>query len=226
MYLGPERAPFGHVPCLISSPSPWTSPSPSQKVQRDEIQSLVARLEPLSPVPAPLDRPDLLAGTWRVAWSTVAVLGSRRTKLGLRGFVTLGEMTQTISPDDDSGGGGGDGTSVIAFSVSGTGVAGALTLATRYAPATSVDPVPESTPSNPSSTSSSRVDVRLVSSDLAPAALRTVFEGVLPLLLDVFDPEGWLDITYIDAGSPDGSHPGFRLGRDDKGNVFALRRIE
>ncbi len=36
------------------------------------------------------------------------------------------------------------------------------------------------------------------------------------LLLSIFNPEGWLDTTYVDDRH--------RIGRDDKGNVFVLER--
>ncbi len=36
------------------------------------------------------------------------------------------------------------------------------------------------------------------------------------LLLSIFNPEGWLDTTYVDDRH--------RIGRDDKGNTFVLER--
>lgn len=49
-----------------------------------------------------------------------------------------------------------------------------------------------------------------------PQALQTIFEKNLDLLLSVFNPEGHLDITYLDANT--------RVGRDNKGNVFLVER--
>lgn len=49
-----------------------------------------------------------------------------------------------------------------------------------------------------------------------PDQLQRLFEKNYDLLLSIFNPQGWLDITYVDA-----SH---RVGRDDKGNVFYLVR--
>ena len=49
-----------------------------------------------------------------------------------------------------------------------------------------------------------------------PTPLEQIFAGNYDLLLSVFNPEGWLDITYFDD-----TH---RIGRDDKGNVFYLQR--
>lgn len=54
----------------------------------------------------------------------------------------------------------------------------------------------------------------------APKQLQTIFEANLDLLLSIFNPEGHLDITYLEA-----SPGGWRVGRDDKGNVFLLERV-
>lgn len=35
-------------------------------------------------------------GQWRLLYSTISILGSKRTKLGLRDFITLGEFIQTV----------------------------------------------------------------------------------------------------------------------------------
>lgn len=49
-----------------------------------------------------------------------------------------------------------------------------------------------------------------------PTQLQKLFEANYDLLLSIFNPEGWLDITYLDDTT--------RVGRDDKGNVFLLTR--
>ena len=51
---------------------------------------------------------------------------------------------------------------------------------------------------------------------LEPDALAKVFEANMDLLLQNFNPEGWLDVTYVDADC--------RIGRDDKGRLFVLTR--
>lgn len=63
-----------------------------------------------------------------------------------------------------------------------------------------------------------RVGVQFLGSSLTPSALQAVFEANYDLLLGIFNPDGWLDITYLDSD--------FRVGRDDKGNVFVLERGE
>lgn len=51
-----------------------------------------------------------------------------------------------------------------------------------------------------------------------PDQLRQLFEKNYDLLLSIFNPEGWLDITYVDNE--------LRVGRDDKGNLFVLERTK
>ena len=62
-----------------------------------------------------------------------------------------------------------------------------------------------------------RVSITLEKAMLVPQQFQTLFEKNHDLLLSIFNPEGWLDITYVDA-----KH---RIGRDDKGNVFVLERM-
>ncbi len=50
-----------------------------------------------------------------------------------------------------------------------------------------------------------------------PAQLQKLFEANYDLLLGIFNPEGHLDITYLDDRH--------RVGRDNKGNVFLLERV-
>lgn len=49
-----------------------------------------------------------------------------------------------------------------------------------------------------------------------PKQLNALFQQNYDLLLSIFNPEGWLEITYVDDAH--------RVGRDDKGNVFFLER--
>ncbi|RYR61745.1 hypothetical protein Ahy_A04g018949 isoform F [Arachis hypogaea] len=61
-----------------------------------EIESLVQQLEYINPTPDPTLRLDKVAGCWRLVYSTISILGSKRTKLGLRDFISLDEFFQTI----------------------------------------------------------------------------------------------------------------------------------
>ena len=62
-----------------------------------------------------------------------------------------------------------------------------------------------------------RVAITLEKAMLVPQQFQQLFDKNYNLLLSIFNPEGWLDITYVDA-----QH---RIGRDDKGNVFVLERL-
>ena len=90
------------------------------------------------------------------------------------------------------------------------------------------------------------VDITYESSRLEPRQLQAIFEATLPLLLEIFNPQGWcaephrcvrrafgtakdtpdtsdtaefnrrLELTYVDEA--------LRVGRDDKGHTFVLER--
>lgn len=38
-----------------------------------------------------------VAGAWKLIYSTITILGSKRTKLGLRDFIELGDFIQCIN---------------------------------------------------------------------------------------------------------------------------------
>ncbi|KAJ1696289.1 hypothetical protein LUZ63_004801 [Rhynchospora breviuscula] len=132
--------------------------------KKSEIEGLVEILESQNPTPEPTTQlQEKVDGYWKLVYSTITILGSKRTKLGLRGFITLGDFFQIIN-------------------------------------------VPE------------RVDITLESSSITPDQLMGLFEKNYDLLLNVFNPEGWLEITYVDES--------LRIGRDDKGNIFVLERSD
>jgi hypothetical protein len=62
-----------------------------------------------------------------------------------------------------------------------------------------------------------RVNINFENSTLVPEQLLSLFQKNYDLLLSIFNPEGWLEITFIDDT--------LRIGRDDKGNVFLLERM-
>jgi hypothetical protein len=62
-----------------------------------------------------------------------------------------------------------------------------------------------------------RVAITLEKASLVPQQFQKLFEKNYDLLLSIFNPEGWLDITYLDDK--------MRIGRDDKGNIFVLERL-
>ncbi|KAM3709871.1 fibrillin protein 5 homolog isoform X2 [Castanea sativa] len=64
--------------------------------------------------------------------------------------------------------------------------------------------------------SKARVDISYDQSSITPDQLMNVFRKNYDLLLGIFNPQGWLEITYVDDK--------LRIGRDDKGNIFILER--
>eukprot|EP01018_Ginkgo_biloba_P012805 Gb_08187 [translate_table: standard] len=69
----------------------------------------------------------MVNGQWRLLYSTISILGSKRTKLGLRDFITLGDFVQTIDVKE------GKAKNAIGFTVSGLGMlAGELTIEASF----------------------------------------------------------------------------------------------
>ena len=119
----------------------------------------------------------------------------RKTKLGLREFVRLGDFVQRIDVAASLA------VNEVTFVVAGLGaLRGALTVEASFSPA-----------------SDARVDITFQRATLAPPQLETLFRANYALLLSIFNPDGWLDVTYVDAE--------LRVGRDDKGNIFVLERM-
>ena len=159
------------------------------------MHALVEALEAANPLPAPAQSLAAVAGDWRLLYSTIVITGVKKTKLGLREFVQLGDFVQTIDVA------AGRAVNRVEFSVAGLGsLAGALTVTARFEVA-----------------GPARVAIAFKRSELEPAQLQTLFRANFDLLLSIFNPDGWLDITFVDAD--------MRVGRDDKGNVFLLERM-
>eukprot|EP00897_Mesotaenium_endlicherianum_P006656 jgi/Mesen1/6018/ME000306S05288 len=165
-----------------------------QSSKKAEIESLVAELEALNPLPRPTDSLELVAGEWRLLYSTISILGARRTKLGLREFVKLGEFRQIIDLPQSRA------VNRVEFNVVGlSSLKGSLTIEASFSVA-----------------SPTRVNIKFQSAQIVPEQLLSIFQKSYDLLLSIFNPEGWLEITYVDNFT--------RIGRDDKGNVFLVER--
>ncbi|KAL4330284.1 hypothetical protein AHAS_Ahas13G0384700 [Arachis hypogaea] len=161
-----------------------------------EIESLVQQLESQNPTPEPTLELDKVAGCWRLVYSTITILGSKRTKLGLRDFISLDEFFQTIDIAKSKA------VNVVEFSAKGLSLlSGQLSIEASFKIA-----------------SATRVDINFASSTITPDQLMHVFRKNYNLLLGIFNPEGWLEITYVDDT--------MRIGRDNKGNIFVLEKIE
>ncbi|TXG60552.1 hypothetical protein EZV62_015125 [Acer yangbiense] len=198
---------------------------PSTK--KSEIERLVELLESQNPTPDPTLNLDKVGGWWKLVYSTVTILGSKRTKLGLRDFITLGDFLQNIDLVK------GKAVNVIKFNVRGLNLLnGQLTIEASFKIA------------------SKSVNARLLfllflfkmnyktlheievsfliflqrviinydTSTITPDQLMNMFRKNYDLLLSIFNPEGWLEISYVDDT--------LRIGRDDKGNIFILERLE
>ncbi|KAJ3700429.1 hypothetical protein LUZ61_004134 [Rhynchospora tenuis] len=165
--------------------------------KKSEIEGLVEILESQNPTPEPTTQlQDKVDGYWKLVYSTITILGSKRTKLGLRGFITLGDFFQIINVPEEKA------VNVVKFNARGFNMlSGQLKIVASY-----------------KISSKTRVDITLESSSITPDQLMGLFEKNYDLLLNIFNPEGWLEITYVDES--------FRIGRDDKGNIFVLERSD
>ncbi|KAG6544584.1 hypothetical protein Mapa_014006 [Marchantia paleacea] len=163
--------------------------------RKAEIEDLLSTLEGMNPSPRPTENLDVVKGEWRLLYSTISILGVKRTKLGLRDFIALGDFLQIIDVDQRRA------INKIGFNVAGLGMlSGALTVEASY----TID-------------SPTRVNIQYENSAIAPKQLLSLFQKNYDLLLSIFNPEGWLEITYVDDT--------MRVGRDDKGNIFLVERI-
>ncbi|PHT31862.1 putative plastid-lipid-associated protein 7, chloroplastic [Capsicum baccatum] len=68
--------------------------------KKSEIEELVRQLESQNPTPEPTLSLDKVAGNWKLIYSTISILGSKRTKLGLRDFIALGDLYQNIDTSE------------------------------------------------------------------------------------------------------------------------------
>ncbi|NP_001152472.2 structural molecule [Zea mays] len=165
--------------------------------KRSEIHGLVELLESRNPTPEPTAKlQDKVDGCWKLIYSTISILGKKRTKLGLRDFISLGDFLQIIDVKQEKA------VNVVEFSARALKIlTGKLTIEASYRV-----------------TSQTRVDIKLESSTITPEQLMNIFQKNYDMLLDIFNPEGWLEITYVDES--------LRIGRDDKENIFVLERAD
>ncbi|CAH9146187.1 unnamed protein product [Cuscuta epithymum] len=164
--------------------------------KKSKIEQLVKLLESHNPTPEPTLCLHKVVGSWKLVYSTITVLGAKRTKLGLRDLITLGDFFQIIDDSEAKA------VNVIKFSARGLNfLTGQLRIEASF-----------------NIVSNSRVNISYTSSTITPDKLMNVFRKNFDLLLGIFNPDGWLEITYLDDS--------LRIGRDDKGNTFILERSE
>ncbi|KAL9809855.1 putative plastid-lipid-associated protein 7 [Arabidopsis thaliana] len=168
----------------------------SKSDKKTEIEGLVKLLECRNPTPEPTGELDKIGGCWKLIYSTITVLGSKRTKLGLRDFVSLGDLLQQIDIAQ------GKTVHVLKFDVRGLNLLdGEFRIVASF-----------------KISSKSSVEITYESSTIKPDQLMNIFRKNMDLLLGIFNPEGLFEISYLDED--------LQVGRDGKGNVFVLERIE
>ncbi|XP_062225633.1 fibrillin protein 5 homolog isoform X2 [Phragmites australis] len=70
--------------------------------KRSEIHGLVELLESRNPTPEPTAKlQEKVDGCWKLIYSTISILGKKRTKLGLRDFISLGDFLQMINVKEE-----------------------------------------------------------------------------------------------------------------------------
>lgn len=171
-----------------------------EEEEREALDKLIRAVEDENPTSEPTARnADAVAGSWRLLYTNMEVLGRRRVKLAIAtsrkaGFVKLGEFLQVIDPPNMQS------KNIVEFKIM-TGGSGTFTICADYEPV-----------------SASRVNVVTTSAVLEPVALEKLLGQNKALLTQIFNPEGFLDISYVDKS--------LRIGRDNKGHVFVLERVE
>ncbi|KAH0887979.1 hypothetical protein HID58_050408 [Brassica napus] len=164
--------------------------------KKEEIEGLVKLLECRNPTPEPTGELDKIGGCWKLIYSTITVLGSKRTKLGLRDFVSLGDLLQEIDIAQ------GKTVHVLKFDVRGLNLHdGEFRIVANF-----------------KIISKSSVEITYESSTIMPDQLMNIFKKNMNLLLGIFNPEGLFEISYLDED--------LQVGRDGKGNVFVLEKSE
>lgn len=166
---------------------------------REALEKLISEVETESPVAKPTSENAAIArGTWRLLYTTLEILGNRRIRLAISsprkpGLVTLGEFLQVIDPSK------GETSNIVNFSVMGR-TSGTFTVHANY--------VVEN---------EKRVNVETIGTNLRPESLQKLLGPNEPLLLEIFNPQGYLDITFVDDT--------LRIGRNDK-HLFVLEKID
>ncbi|KAE8720412.1 putative plastid-lipid-associated protein 7 [Hibiscus syriacus] len=189
--------------------------------KKSDIEALVKLLESQNPTPDPTLNLEKVGGCWKLVYSSITILGSKRTMLGLRDFITLGEFFQTIDIQKSKA------VNVIKFNARGLKLLnGKLTIEASFEIASKsflsffheCHKIQKTMIMMFLFGILQRVDIRYDNSTITPDQLMNVFPKNYDLLLGIFNPEGWLEITYVDDT--------MRIGRDDKGNLFILQRSE
>ncbi|MEL6813228.1 MAG: PAP/fibrillin family protein [Cyanobacteria bacterium J06598_3] len=188
---------------------------------RQAITSMIARVEDLNPTPNPLTNAALLAGDWRLLYTTsTELLGIDKVPLA-----QLGDIYQCVRPELNR-------IYNIAEVTSLPYCEALVSVVASFEPATT-DSIQELSASTVSSLSQRRVDVRFNRAVFglqrllgyqSPAqyieAIETtekfnLLQGI-DFPIDAGRQQGWLEITYLDED--------LRIGRGNQGSVFVLTK--
>ncbi len=186
---------------------------------RQVIASLIARIEDRNPTPEPLSAPDLLAGDWRLLYtSSQDLLGIDRVPLA-----QLGEIYQCVRPSQAR-------IYNIAEVNSLPYCEGLVSVVASFEPATGVA-MDQSKVGL--ATSSRRVNVRFTRGVIglqrilgyqSPAQYIEKLESTekfsllqgIDFSINADRQQGWLEITYLDKD--------LRIGRGNQGSLFVLTK--
>lgn len=166
--------------------------------ERERLETLIRATEAETPTKEPTANDAAVTdGKWRLIYTTLVILGRRRVRLALStprksGLVKLGQLWQIVDSMSKQT------QNVVEFSVLNT--TGTFTLSATYVPV-----------------SKTRVEVTLQDTCLQPSALSKMLGENEALLVQIFNPDGYLDITYVDES--------LRIGRNNKGQLFVLEKV-
>ena len=135
---------------------------------------------------------------WRMLYSSIRILGTKRSRLGLREFVQVGDVWQDIDAEQNRA------INKVEFGIAGFPGAGNFTGALVIQAGFSVE-------------SSRKAVVDFEQALLQPEQLQSMFSKHMDMLLSIFNPAGTLEVTFLDDQ--------MRIGHDDKGNVFVLEKV-
>ena len=187
---------------------------------RQAIGSLIARVEDRNPTPDPLSAPDLLAGDWRLLYTTSQeLLGIDRVPLA-----QLGDIYQCVRPSQARIYNIAEVNSLLPY------CEGLVSVVARFEPATEAT---SGSHEGEPKLSTRRVDVRFnrgvigLQGMLGYQSPAQYIEKLTALekfsLLQGIDfsinpdrQKGWLEVTYLDKD--------LRIGRGNQGSVFVLTK--
>jgi hypothetical protein len=193
---------------LIAAVTPTNLGLKTSAPERQSILSEIARLEDRNPTPDPLGAPDLLAGNWRLLYTTSQEL----LNIDRLPFYQLGPIYQCIRLPEQR-------IYNIAEVTGIPGLEGLISVSARFEPV---------------STHPKRVNVhfergvlgaqRLLGyqnptdfmSQLTDKPRLPIWQGI-DFRINSDRPPGWLEVTYLDHD--------LRIGRGNQGSVFVLRKV-